>query len=204
MSEQLILLVEGEDDKHVVEHLYRRVHGDEAPLPFKIENKESYEKLLEGLPQHLKSSGLQVLGIVVDANDDPKARWREIRDAAANGGVDLPAEPAPNGTFVEGCPRVGAWLMPNNTSPGELEDFARGLIPRNDRVWPLAKAYIAGIPKEDRLFKPGKIVRANLYAWLASRELPGRIGRAIRVGDLNAEAPVAQQFANWLSDLFGE
>ncbi|MYA08509.1 MAG: hypothetical protein F4060_00025 [Holophagales bacterium] len=94
--------------------------------------------------------------------------------------------------------------MPDNHSSGELEDFARGLVPSADRVWPLAEQYIEGIPQEDRRFKPGKISKANLYAWLASREQPQRMGAAIGAGDLDADAQLGQQFAEWLSELFGE
>ncbi len=105
---------------------------------------------------------------------------------------------------TEGTPRVGVWLMPDNGSAGELEDFARELIRAADNVWPLAEQYIAGIPEADRKFRPGKISKAKLYAWLASRRHPQRIGAAIGTGDLDAEAPLAKRFAQWLSDLFVE
>ena len=57
-DERMILLVEGEDDEHVVLHLYREVHSSEPP--FTIENKENYTKLLQGLPVDLKRPGLKV------------------------------------------------------------------------------------------------------------------------------------------------
>lgn len=200
MVEERILLVEGEDDEHVVNRLYQKVYGSE--LPFKIVNKEGYTKLLQGLPVDLKRSGLAALGVLADANDDLEARWQDLVDAANEGAVSLPDAPAPAGTIVEGRPRVGVWLMPDNRSAGELEDFARQLVPSSDRVWPRAKRYIEGIPDEDRRFKPGKISKAKLYAWLASRLLPQRMGAAITAGDLDAQAPLAKQFAKWLSDLF--
>ena len=57
---------------------------------------------------------------------------------------------------------------------------------------------------QERKFKSGKILKAKLYAWLASRRLPQRMGASITAGDLDVEAPLAQRFARWLSDLFGE
>lgn len=201
-DERMILLVEGEDDEHVVLHLYREVHSSDPP--FTIENKENYEKLLQGLPVDLKRPGLKVVGILADADDNVEARWLELSKAVKEGGRRLPDAPAPPGTIVEGSPRVGVWLMPDNRSVGELEDFARELVPASDRVWPRAKRYIEGIPDEDRRFKPGKISKAKLYAWLASRLLPQRMGAAITAGDLDAQAPLARQFAKWLADLFGE
>ena len=192
MVEERILLVEGEDDEHVVEHLCRVCRIDRY---FTIENEKGYSKLLQGLPVYLKSSGLLALGVLADANDDPEARWQQLVEASAEGGVRLPEEPDSSGTLVEGTPRVGVWLMPDNCSAGELEDFARQLIPPEDRVWPLAERYIAGIPEADRRFRPGKISKANLYAWLASRRHPQRMGAAIGAGDLDAEAPLGRQFA---------
>lgn len=196
----MILLVEGEDDEHVVEHLYREVH-DSEPL-FEIRNKQGYPKLLKGLPVDLKENGLRALGVVADANDDPARRWREIVDAAAEEGVRLPGAPDPSGTVVGDRPRVGVWLMPDNRSSGELEDFARRLIPESDLVLPLAEQYIAAIPEADRKFRRRKTSKANLYAWLASRKHPQRIGAAIGVGDLDAKADIARQFAQWLGKLF--
>ena len=202
MAEEQILLVEGEDDEHVVKHLYREVYGAEPS--FEILNKMGYSKLLKGLPRDLKRSGLQTLGIVADANDDLEARWRELVAAAEEEGVRLPDAPSSSGTLVEGDIRVGVWLMPDNASTGELEDFARELVPGADRVWPLAEKYIADIPETDRKFSIGKTSKANLYAWLASRKHPQRIGAAIGAGDLDVGTRLAKQFAQWLNALFGD
>ncbi len=200
MANERILLVEGEDDEHVVRHLYKKACGIEPN--FRIVNQRGYEKLLEALGVHLKQSGLQTLGVVVDADDDREARWQELAASAKKCAVSLPDVPDASGTMVEGPPRVGIWLMPDNLRAGELEDFARELIPSEDTVWPLAKRYIAGIPEHDRKFKPGKLSRANLYAWIASREQPQRIGAAIGAGDLDIEARLGRRFVQWLRTLF--
>ena len=98
--------------------------------------------------------------------------------------------------------RVGVWLMPDNQFPGELEDFVRHMLPGDDRVWPRAESYIDGIPQADRRFRDGKVSRAQLYAWLATRELPGRMGAAINAGDLNTDVDLARRFVSWLHALF--
>ena len=59
-------------------------------------------------------------------------------------------------------PRVGIWLMPDNASTGELEDFVMQLIPEDDSVWPLSKQYIGEIPQADRKFREDKTRRAEL------------------------------------------
>ena len=92
--------------------------------------------------------------------------------------------------------------MPDNVSSGELEDFAVRLIPAEDPVWPAACRFIDGIPVEGRKFPAGKVMRARLYAWLATRKEPRRMGAAIGTGDLQAGETLAVGFADWLQRLF--
>ena len=94
--------------------------------------------------------------------------------------------------------------MPDNESSGESEDFVKHLIPIKDPVWPLAQDYIDKIPSEHRKFKNKKIVQAQIHAWLAAHANPRKMGTAIEAGDLDAQAPLAKSFADWLRQLFPE
>ncbi len=76
------------------------------------------------------------------------------------------------------------------------------MIPQDDPIWPRSEDYIDGIPPQYRRFKPGKALKAKLYAWLATRKNPKRIGAAIGTGDLNVDGPLAVRFADWLRQLF--
>lgn len=53
---------------------------------------------------------------------------------------------------MDGQPRVWVYLMPDNASTGELEDFVMQMIPEGDPVWPRFKRYIGEIPQADRKF----------------------------------------------------
>ena len=99
---------------------------------------------------------------------------------------------------IEGRPRVGVWLMPDNRSAGELEDFILRLMPAGDAIWPRARRYIDDIPAADRKFATGKTLRAEIHAWLATRAAPRKMGAAIGAGDLNITDPLASQFVGWL------
>ena len=100
-------------------------------------------------------------------------------------------------------PRVGVWLMPDNESPGELEDFVAQMIPDGDPVWPLSQDYIDGIPVSDRKFTAGKTLRAKIHAWLAAREDPRQMGAAIGTYDLDIGGDLCTRFTAWLDMLFG-
>ena len=92
--------------------------------------------------------------------------------------------------------------MPDNVRAGELEDFIAAMIPAGDPVWPLAQEYINGIPARHREFRPRKILKAQLHAWLAARAEPRPMGSAIRTGELRVDGPLCQIFADWLVRLF--
>ena len=195
-----VLLVEGNDDQHVVIHICQR--SQQMPI-FDIFQRGSVNSLLDSIRMEVRAPGLATLGILVDANDNLSGRWRAVAGRLRAVDIGAPDTPGPNGTIVEGFPRVGVWLMPDNKSTGELEDFVEQMIPPNDPVWPLSQAYIDGIPVADRKFTDGKTLRAKVHAWLATREAPRPIGLAIGAGDLDVNSTASLAFVNWLRDLFG-
>ena len=198
-----ILLVEGQDDRHVVEHVYRKRFG--AAPPFEIEDKGGFTPLRDAIGPTLKAPGREVVGIVVDANDDLPARWAAVTDRLRRACPDVElGDLVPDGTIVGSEPRVGIWLWPDNEAAGEIEDFVASMIPCDDPVWPLSRRYIEGIPEEHRRFAEGKTRRAEVHAWLATRGEPRRMGTAIRAGDLKVGRALAERFASWLGKLFGD
>lgn len=70
----------------------------------------------------------------MDANDDLDARWSAVANRLRAENIEVPSSPERTGTIIDSKPRVGIWLMPNNTSPGELENFVSEMIPNDDPV----------------------------------------------------------------------
>ena len=138
-----ILLVEGQDDLHVVRHMW---HSSSETLTFCIREKQSVEGLLRGIRGEIVAEDRTAVGIVADANDNIDARWRAVTDRLRDAGINPPDTPTFGGTIIDSNPRVGVWLMPDNQTPGELEDFIAAMIPSDDAVWPLSESYIEGIP----------------------------------------------------------
>lgn len=194
-----ILLVEGLDDEHVVRHLSRR--HKEMP-DFCISDKEGIDSLLDDIGLELQVPGRTAVGIVVDANDDLSARWRAVSDRLREEEIEAPEKPGLEGTIINGSPRVGIWLMPDNQFSGELEDFVSRMIPDDDPVWPRSQRYIECIPECDRKFSEKKTQRAKIHAWLATREDPRLMGAAIGAGDLHVDGRLSTDFAEWLRELF--
>lgn len=203
-----VLLVEGENDLHVFLHLWGRLVEDESlgsRPEFCIEDKGGIDPLVASIANEVRAPDRRAVGIVVDADQDPLDRWEAVADQLREVGFTVPEEPVPGGTCIPESmflPRIGIWLMPDNESPGELEDFVRKMLPDDDPVWPSSEDYIDGIREEHRKFRR-KVLRAKVHAWLATREQPGRMGAAIKGGDLKVDGALAGSFGNWLRRLFG-
>lgn len=205
MAKQL-LLVEGNDDKHV---FYALLNHHFSPTPeMIIADTGGIEKLLEELPVWLKQSDLRQLGVVVDADTmDASRRWNQIRDILLRSKyLQLPSELSPEGVIVkqDGKPDVGIWIMPDNRLPGMLEDFVSFLVNDGDELWPLSQQAVQSIPQHLRRFIDNHLSKAKIHTWLAWQEDTGTpLGLAITKRYLNADAPPASRLMNWVRLLFG-
>jgi hypothetical protein len=176
---------------------------------FRVQAKNGVDEVLDTFFTGLRAPTAERFGVVVDANGDPHARWKSIRGTLqAEGYVDVPETLQPDGVIVPGTPHrpaFGAWIMPDNGSPGALEDFAAALVPAGDPLWTRACEVVDAIPEEERRFPSVRRSKARVHTWLAWQEHPGSpMGQAIGKGDLDAQAPAAQRFVAWLRRLMVE
>jgi len=203
------LLVEGRNDLHVIKALcgrHRIAETFSVEIPAEGE-LEGIDALLKSIPVRLKISGLQVLGIVVDANQSLESRWQAVCDRLGQAGYhNLPSQPDPVGfiTAQVDRPRVGVWLMPDNQLPGVLENFVAHLIPTSDPLALRAEACLQEIEgKGLNRYRSAHHPKAFIHTWLAWQEIPGQpMGQAITAHVLDHRAPLAITFVNWLNLLF--
>ena len=203
-----LLVVEGLNDQHLVLHLCRTVRP-ELEQSFEFHNAQGLSSVINSVRGFVNQPGLTAVGFVVDGDEDPQEHWHRVIDriAVAYPDMQLPVAPEPSGTIVPedsdmGSPRIGIWVMPDNQSAGELEDFVVQMIPDGDLVWPRSVAYIVDIPPPARRFEDNKITKSQVHAWLAARRFPGLMGIAVRDGDLTVNGPLCQRFLAWLARLF--
>jgi hypothetical protein len=199
-----VLLVEGKDDRHVICSLLKHHQVTEN---FTVKDVEGKDKLIQAFRASLRIRDSQVLGIVIDADEDLAARWQSLRNILIETGYDsVAANPTASGLVMtaDNLPAVGIWIMPNNQGPGMLEDFIRFLVPAEDRLWSRAEQAVSAIPPQQVLFKPSYRSKAIVHTWLAWQEEPGKpLGQAITAKYLEANADYAQTFVAWLRQLFG-
>ena len=221
MADKYVMLVEGPDDYHILQHLLT-VHGVNQKIKYRLESgrpapasdneivfhaREGIQNVFDNLTQRLKITGeLTCLGVVVDADLDSARRWQRLRDILTNAGyADVPKAPLAGGTIMEHeeKPRVGIWIMPNNTLPGKIEDFIALLVPAEDNLWEQAKRNVQEIPEAERRFNREAFIKAHVHTWLAWQKIPGLpMGQAINSRYFNSDAPEAVQLVGWLRRLF--
>lgn len=197
-----VLLLEGQDDKHVVNNLLFAHHLNTR---FNIKEKGGLPNLLDTLPVEIRASELKRIGLVVDADTSLTNRWQSLNLVLTKSGyIGIPKTPSESGTILkqEGKPVLGIWLMPNNSDVGMIEDFAMLLISPQDRLLPLAQAALETIPMEDRLFPEVHRSKALVHTWLAWQVDPGvPMGAAITRKYLESDTPTAVAFVTWLNQL---
>ena len=198
-------------------------------IPDRSRQEGGVDNMIETISTEIKKPGREVVGILADANgenfDSREHPWQKIKsklEEVLDFKEVLPKLPCQKGLIRRNIKpkqkpkstlHVGVWLMPDNGSSGELENFFAGLIPEGNPTWKLAKEYVSqymesmgqtetrqgGFDTE----KPYKISKAQVYAWLATRKKPGKMGATISAGHgLDFDSELAQRFARWLEDLF--
>lgn len=213
MSEKRILIVEGKDDLHVLAHLFKH-YGLEGRITIRDKEgidqvKSGFERLLEAIAVEIASSDT-VIGVVVDADADLKARWQSLADRLTGLGYDrVPTVPTEGGVVLKGqgaLPRFGAWVMPNNTLPGMIEDFMSQLVPRgSEALWERAVRVVSEIPEQERRFsvEPDHSSKAQIHTYLAWQETPGKpLGLAITFKYFDAASATAERFIAWIRGLY--
>ncbi len=206
------LLTEGSDDVFAIASLmsnYVAWGADKNEWPVMIKPAGSVEELLNGayISTNLKTSGLEALGIVLDANDSFEKRWKQIQQLFSSEFPTIKDAMGPDGLIVvnDSGLRLGVWIMPDNCSQGMLETFLAYLVPSgSEDIWQEAtsasdRARDVGAP-----FKECHTDKAKIHTWLAWQDPPGRpFGVALKNRCLDPSVPQAEAFAQWFITLYG-
>jgi hypothetical protein len=201
------LIVEGRDDKWSILALTQLYGWDwdnpQGHYPY-IDDAEGVDNAVDALPVSVRT--YKRVGIVVDADTDQQRRWDGIKSMLDGVGFTLPPTPIPDGTVVsKGDKRVGVWLMPNNQSPGKLEDFLAVLIPSRDGCWGWADEATKGAAARGALFTESDFIKARIHAWLAWQREPGLpFGTAITAALFSHQAALAEKFVQWVAQLYSD
>jgi hypothetical protein len=201
-----VLLVEAKDDCHVVLALAKLHNLPEGAFGVhECAGTDGVLKRLNALIIAPDTDRPKTMGVLMDADDSVANRWRQLAAKLKLHGYDLPALPDPNGTVLEGSenkPRVGIWIMPNNSEVGMIEDFLLESLSA-DALNTASDAVNSARGKEFCTFKQVHYVKAVVHTYLAWQDEPGRpLGQSVTTGVLRGDTPTALKFVDWLRRLF--
>ncbi|MDR2840368.1 MAG: hypothetical protein LBV75_03745 [Paludibacter sp.] len=196
------LLVEGKDDQHVVWALCEKLN---IPEIFDVVDSEGIDKLFDRLKAECSIKKSDIIGIIIDADNDLQARWISVRDILIKNNFKVPENFPKEGLITDTKPKIGVWIMPDNNTNGMLEDFISFLVPENDKLMPIAIETLQNIENQGldkyKTHKP----KTKIHTWLAWQEEPGKpLGQSITNKALSTDNETCRKFAVWLKKLFTE
>jgi hypothetical protein len=196
-----LLLVEGADDQHVI---YALCIKYEIPETFEVIDCKGIDNLFPQIPIRFKESGIDTVGVIIDADENIEARWNKVKAEMNKVFNSFPSDlPSQGLIYEENGKKAAVWIMPNNQLNGMLENFIQFLIPEDDLLIEKIKDHLQQIESEE-LNKYNEIHRpkAEIHSWLACQEDPGTpMGLSITKRYLTAEPDDCTNLINWLTNL---
>ena len=204
------LLVEGEKDKRVFPYLME-ANGIDWPKgnePVDIKPLGSKAVRKADVTGELVATGLRIMGLILDADDDANATWDKVKGWLQALFPDMPENIPPSG-FVSSTNaadlKLGVWIMPDNQSHGMLETFLMFLAPTPDDslVKYAATARDQAKKKWKAPFKDAHADKAKIHTWLAWQDEPGpQLHEAVDRRVLDPTSPHSKPFVTWFRKLF--
>ncbi|HEY8095547.1 MAG TPA: DUF3226 domain-containing protein [Methylobacter sp.] len=200
-----ILLAEGDNDCHVIAALCKN-HA--VPQNFGLNACGSDDLVFKTLGALLNTENKRAIGVVLDA-DNPNfvAKWHKFQAMLNKANIHCGGKPDPIGTIIpanDDHPRIGLWLMPDNSVDGMLEDFC--LTMAESTAIDFAQDCVSTAQEKGHAsFIANHHSKAVVHTYLAWQDEPGRpLGQAITAKVLDPKHPLAEAFADWLKRLFAD
>lgn len=175
--------------------------------PVRIDEQDGIGNILAPgfIETTLKASGVTAVGIIVDANGDPAHRWERLRARLVASYPGLPVElPAAGAVHaIADKPRIGVWVMPDNVRTGMLETLLLSLRVGDQALHDHARDATSQARALGAPFRENHREKAELHAWLAWQDPPGRqLHDAVRARHLLPAPPVTDPFVGWFRQVF--
>ncbi|SMN16332.1 hypothetical protein CRYPD_990 [uncultured Candidatus Thioglobus sp.] len=196
------MLLEGKSDCNIVKKF---CEDNKINTQFGFCNCENDNQVLSQLNALLQGSNQpEIIGIILDADNDINARYQEIINKTTKFYKKLPSSILKTGLVhtENGLPKLGVWIMPNNQDNGALEKFYLELATDidtafiNDVIKRAENKKLTSFKSQHR----NKAIMHTYFAWQDSPSDP--LHSAINKIALDNSQEIATTFKIWLVQLF--
>jgi hypothetical protein len=195
-TSQIVLVVEGKDEEYFFEALLRHERIQDAQV-LPIGGKDRLAENLKALRNARQFRFVRSLGVVRDADADPKGTYSSVRDALQR--AKLPT-PDAHAQLVEGPPRVSVFIIPSALQRGALEDLCLAAV-EDDPAYPCVEKYFECL-EQASVGCSSEQSRARMQVFLASRKkVDKRLGVAAQAGYIPWGSPVFEELKRFLHAL---
>ncbi|MGH7597070.1 MAG: DUF3226 domain-containing protein [bacterium] len=192
--EAIQLLVEGKDAEIFFKALLRKINlsGIQVQDFGGKDELKGFLKALRNAPNFARQ--VVSLGIVRDAETDPKAAFQSVCSALRN--ADLTEPPRPIAQAGEN-PKISVLIIPNAMTPGMLETLCLEAV-TEDPAMACVREYFECVQLKKGLL-PSNMFKARLHVYLASCSKPGlRLGEAADAGYWPWDNPIFDPLKQFL------
>jgi len=197
ITKSKILLVEGADEVYFLIHFLKAVSLGDTIQILPYGEIKRFKDFLESLKKLPGFSGVESIGIMRDADENPSSAFQSVTDALEKAGFDKPNEPLKT---VGNSPKITIMIIPNIKIRGALESLLLETVD-DDSTMICVNDYIKCLIENKVLSKENtsKIAKAKLYSYLAAKRKAGlKIGEAAKAEYWNFDSPVFEQLKNFL------
>jgi hypothetical protein len=193
-----LLLVEGADDFHFFQELLKYLNIDDYDkkiLP--VDGKDNFNTKVPTLTKLRGFDDLETLLIIRDADEDANNAFQSIYNIIKDKANLVPPY-SPN-TISNGIPKIGIYILPDNYSPGSIEDLCLKLVEKLEAM-NCVNTFIECTNKLDD--PPRKTSKAKVQAFLATKnDIAYALGRAAEKGYWDFDSTYLNDLKSFLENL---
>lgn len=195
-----LLLVEGKDEVNLLGRLIKDCLKDDGQgiQILDVGSKDNFRPNLMAIKIAAQSeTTLRSIGIIRDADDNPKGSFDSVCGSLRSAGYEPPAAHA---EFSNATPSIGVFIVPDGSQPGAIETLCRRSVEDEDAA-KCADEYMECLKTHDAL-QSKNADKTFAHAYLAAMEDPvARVGEGAQQGVWDFQSPAFDALSQFVRDL---
>ena len=200
IHERQLLLVEGKDEVNLFGRLVKDCLAEDGKgiQILDVGSKDNFRPNLMAIKLAAQSGpALHAIGIVRDADDNPKGSFDSVCNSLRNAGYQPPDAHA---EFSDDTPSIGVFIVPDGSRPGAIETLCRCSI-EGEAAAVCVEEYVECL-KTRGAMRSRNPDKTFAHAYLAAMEDPvARVGEGALQGVWNFQSPAFGALSRFVGNL---